>query len=161
MNTASKKIFVVKFKFDDDDESFVILKAFAGHLSASQYVESEAKNWDKDYKLEKGAWIDPWNYLYKKSSNDRCQAYEIEEVEVEEDVVLPELLSIEKENLALKSENDELRKKLACVEGAVTEARRYLTMWDGGWEYDKKQILKNVHKARELLENQSIEVMKK
>ena len=32
---TSKKLFVVKFKFEEDDQEFVILKAFAGHLSAS------------------------------------------------------------------------------------------------------------------------------
>ena len=32
---AKSKLFVVKFKFEDDDRDVVILKAFAGHLSAS------------------------------------------------------------------------------------------------------------------------------
>ena len=41
---VKKKLFVVKFKFEDDDKDVVILKAFAGHLSASQYVESDVKN---------------------------------------------------------------------------------------------------------------------
>ena len=169
MNTVSKKIFVVKFNIGYDDDS-TICKAFAGHLSASQYVNSAIKSLLKDdFKPENGEWRDPWTYVYNKrssqDSNDILRVeddyvYKIEEVDVEQDVILPELPAIEKENLALKSENDELREKLACIEGAVAEARRHLVMWDGGWEYDKKQILKNVHKAKELLESLSIEVIK-
>lgn len=32
---AKNKLFVVKFKFEEDDKDAVILKAFAGYLSAS------------------------------------------------------------------------------------------------------------------------------
>jgi len=39
MSIANKKLFVVKFNIGYDDD-FTLCKAFAGHLSASQYVES-------------------------------------------------------------------------------------------------------------------------
>jgi len=113
-----------------------------------------------NFKSDNGKWQDPWTYVYSSDSSDKDYIFKIEEVDVEQDVILPELPAIEKENLALKSENDVLREKLARVEGAIAEARQYLVMWDGGWEYDKKQILKNAHKAREILESQSIEVIK-
>ena len=158
---AKKKLFVVKFKFEDDDKDVVILKAFAGHLSASQYVDSDVKNWDKDYEPENGIWTDPWHYSYKNPNDKRYSTYEIEEVEVEQSIVLPELPFIEKENLTLKAENDELRKKLADANGAISEARSFLTMWDGGWNYDKEHILKNVHKAKAILESSSMTVMVK
>ena len=157
---TSKKLFVVKFKFEEDDQEFVILKAFAGHLSASQYVESEAKNWNKDFKPEDGIWTDPWHYLCKGDHAGRSQMYEIEEVEVEQCVVLPELPFIEQENLSLKNENDELRKTLACLEKSVAGAKRFLTMYDGGWNYDKEHILKNMHLARDILESCSATTLK-
>lgn len=158
---ASKKLFVVKFKFEDDDKDVVILKAFAGHLSASQYVESEVKTWNSDFKPECGIWTDPWNYSYKNPIDGRCQTYQIEEVEVEHNIVLPELPFIEQENLALKNENSELREKLARLEESVAGARRFLSMWDGGWNYDKEHILKNVHAAKDILESSSMTVMMK
>ena len=67
--------------------------------------------------------------------------------------MLPELPFIEKENLALKAENDELRNKLADANGIISKARSLITMWDGGWNYDKEHILNNVHKAKEILES--------
>ena len=158
---AKNKLFIVKFKFEEDDKDIVILKAFAGHLSASQYVENEVKTWNSDFKPECGIWTDPWNYSYKNPIDGRCQTYQIEEVEVEHNIVLPELPFIEKENLTLKAENDELRKNLADANGAISEARSFLTMWDGGWNYDKEHILKNVHKAKEILESSSMTVMMK
>ena len=82
----------------------------------------------------------------------KFQAYEIEEVEVEEEVMLPELPEIERENLSLKNENVELREKLANAERSIAEAKCWLTMWDGGWNYDKKHILNNVHTAKSILE---------
>lgn len=107
-------------------------------------------------------WTDPWHYSYKNPNDKRCSTYEIEEVEVEQSIVLPELPFIEKENLTLKAENDELRKKLTDANGAISEARSFLTMWDGGWNYDKEHILKNVHKARDILDsNSAIFMMKK
>lgn len=151
---AKNKLFVVKFKFEDDDKDVVILKAFAGHLSASQYVENEVKTYNKDFKEEYGIWEDPWHYIYKdpSQSNLRPPSYEIEEVEVEEDVVLPELPSIEKENLALKDENIELRNRLSQLEARVAGARSFLSMWDGGWNYSKEHILKNAHAAKDILD---------
>ena len=161
---AKNKLFVVKFKFEEDDKDIVILKAFAGHLSASQYVENEVKTYNKDFKEEYGVWEDPWHYIYKdpSQSNLRTKSYEIEEVEIEEDVVLPELPSIEKENLALKDENIELRNRLSQLEEYIAGARRFLTMWDGGWSYSKEHILKNAHAARDILDSSSpVFIMKK
>ena len=157
---VKNKLFIVKFNIGYDDD-FTLCKAFAGQLSASQYVESQIRKLLKEsFNLDNGRWQDPWTYVYSCDSPDKDYIFKIEEVDVEQDVILPELPAIEKENLALKSENDGLREKLAHIEGAVAEARQYLVMWDGGWEYDKKQILKNAHKAREILESQSIEVIK-
>lgn len=67
--------------------------------------------------------------------------------------MLPELPYIEKENLALKDENIELRNRLSQLEELIAGARRFLTMWDGGWSYSKEHILKNAHAARDILDS--------
>ena len=113
---ASSKLFVVKFKIGYSDD-FSVLKAFAGRLSAQQYVESEVKRLLKDkYDPGGGCWTDAWNYRYEdalrtddRDGNPRTYDYsfEIEEVDVERDVVLPELPFVERESLALKAENKE------------------------------------------------------
>ena len=156
------KVFVVKFRIGDDND-FNISKAFAGRLSAQQYVESEAKRLLKDeYDPGRGRWTDAWNYRYENAM--RCKdregkehlydySFEIEEVDVEQNVVLPELPAVEKESLALKQENRDLRKKLGHAEGLIAAAKCYLTMWDGGWEYDREHILENMHAARFILED--------
>ena len=159
---ANNKLFVVKFKIGYSDD-FSVLKAFAGRLSAQQYVESEVKRLLKDkYDPGGGCWTDAWNYRYEdalriedRDGNERTYDYsfEIEEVDVEHDVVLPELPFVEKESLALKQENKDLRKKLGHAEGLIAAAKCYLTMWDGGWEYDREHILENMHAARFILED--------
>ena len=60
---------------------------------------------------------------------------------------------VEKENLALKTENKELRKKLSHAEGLNAAARCYLVMYDGGWQYAKEHVLENMHAAKHILED--------
>lgn len=159
---TNRKIFIVMFKIGYDEE-FGALKAFSGRLSAAKYVESETKRLLKDsYSPDKGHWIDDWNYEYKDAH--KCKdfhgkehlydyIFEIEEIEVEQNVVLPELPFVEKENLSLKQENIELRQKLGHAEGLIAAAKCYLTMWDGGWKYDRVHILENMHAAKSVLED--------
>ena len=115
-----------------------------------------------NYNPGNGCWIDAWNYRYENAM--RCKdcngeehlydySFEIEEVDVEQNVVLPELPFVEKENLALKTENSELKRKLGHAEGLIAAAKCYLTMWDGGWEYDREHVLENAHAARAVLED--------
>lgn len=156
-----EKLFVVKFRIGS--ENFSTLKAFAGRLSAAQYAESEVKRLLKDkYDPSKGYWIDAWQYRYEDASRSedcsgrrcpRSYLFEIEEVDVEQDVILPELPFVEKESLALKRENNDLRRKLGHAEGLIAAAKCYLTMWDGGWEYDREHILENMHTAKSVLED--------
>ena len=159
---ANNKLFVVKFRIGYDDD-FNISKAFAGRLSAQQYVESKCKQLVRDnYNPDNGCWIDAWNYRYENAM--RCKdregkehlydySFEIEEVDVEQNVVLPELPFVEKESLTLKQENKDLRQKLGHAEGLIAAAKCYLTMWDGGWEYDREHILENMHAAKFILED--------
>ena len=147
-----RKLFCVKFMIEPD-EDFDVLKAFSGHLAAKLYVESKIKSHlGEAYKPENGCWENAWTYVYSNAVGEHDYRFEIEEVEIEQDIVLPELPSIEKENLALKAENNELRDKLSHIEGAISRARRHLVMWDGGWDYAKEHVLENMHKARALLE---------
>ena len=136
---ANNRLFVVKFRIGNND--FHISKAFAGRLSAQQYVESKVKDLLKDkYDPDGGCWIDAWNYRYEDAL--RCEtskgeeriydySFEIEEVDVEQNVVLPELPFVEKESLALKQENKDLRKKLGHTEGLIAAAKCHLVMYDG------------------------------
>lgn len=159
---VNSKVFVVKFRIGYDDD-FGISKAFAGRLSAQQYVESECKRLVRDnYNPDNGCWIDAWNYRYENAlkcedchGKERLYDYvfEIEEVDVEQNVVLPELPFVEKENLSLKQENKDLRQRLGHAEGLIAAAKCYLTMWDGGWEYDREHILENMHAAKSVLED--------
>lgn len=158
---ANNRLFVVKFKIGNND--FHISKAFAGRLSAQQYVESKVKDLLKDkYDPDSGCWIDAWNYRYEdalrcetSSGEERVYDYsfEIEEVDVEQNVILPDLPFVEKESLALKQENKDLRKKLGHAEGLIAAAKCHLVMYDGGWEYDREHILENMHAARFILED--------
>lgn len=159
---ANNKLFVVKFRIGDDND-FSISKAFAGRLSAQQYVESKCKQLVRDnYNPDNGCWIDAWNYRYENAvrRKDRSgeehlydYSFEIEEVDVDQNVVLPELPFVEKESLVLKQENKDLRQRLGRAEGLIAAAKCYLTMWDGGWEYDREHILENMHAARSILED--------
>lgn len=150
--SSHKKLFVVKY-YDDLDNDATLMKAFSGHLSAKCYVEDEAKRlMDNAFKAENCCWIDAWHYECINGIAGPSCKFEIEEIEVEQDVVLPELPHIENENLALKAENIELREKLAHCNGAISSALQFLTMWDGGWEYEKEHVLENMHKAKALLE---------
>ena len=149
---ANSKLFVVKFKIGCDDD-YSISKAFAGRLSASQYVESKVKVLLKDeYDPSRGYWEDAWNYRYENAHNGMDYLFEIEEVDVEQSVVLPELPFVENENLTLKAENKELREKLGRIMGMNAAAKCYLVMWDGGWQYDREHVLENMHAARAILE---------
>ena len=159
---ANEKVFIVKFKIGYDDD-FTTLKAFAGRLSAQQYAESECKRLLRDgYDPGKGCWVDAWNYRYEDAM--RCEdregkehsydySFEIEEVDVEQNFILPELPFVERESLALKRENKELRERLGRAEGLIAAARCYLVMYDGGWEYDREHILENAHAAKAILED--------
>lgn len=159
---ANNKLFVVKFRIGYDND-FNISKAFAGRLSAQQYVESKCKQLVREnYSPDNGCWIDAWNYRYENAM--RCKdregkehlydySFEIEEVDIEQTVVLPELPFVEKESLALKQENKDLRQRLGHAEGLIAAAKCYLTMWDGGWEYDREHILENMHIAKSILED--------
>ena len=147
------KLFVVKFNIGYDDD-FTLCKAFAGRLSAQQYVETEVKKLLKtDYNPSNGCWDDAWHYRYENALNGKDYRFEIEEISVEQTVILPELPFVENENLVLKNENKELRQKLGHVEGLIAAARCYLTMYDGGWQYDKEHVIENMHAARAILED--------
>ena len=149
--TDRQTIFVVKLNANGEHSS-TLLKAFSSRLIASQYVESKAKDLAKDsFDPSKGIWEDAWTYVYE-SGNCRYY-YEIEEVDVEQDINLPYIPSIEQENIALKNENNELRKKLSHVEGLNAAARCYLTMYDGGWKYAKEHVIENMHAAKNILED--------
>ena len=92
--------------------------------------------------------------MYEDNDNPQEHYYfEIEEVNMDQDNKLPEMPEVEKENLALKTENKELRKKLSHVEGLNAAAKYYLTMYDGGWQYAKEHVLENMHFARFILED--------
>ena len=146
-----QKIFIVKFDIGGMRDP-VLLKAFSSRLVASQYVESRVKDSLKDrFDPSKGIWEDAWTYAYETNNGNHC--YEIEEVDVEQDINLPYVPSVEQENIALKNENNELRKKLSHVEGLNAAARCYLTMWDGGWKYAKEYVIENMHAARDILED--------
>ena len=145
------KVYVVKFNIGGTYD-YCILKAFSSKLVASQYIESRAKDLMKDkFDPSKGIWEDAWTYIYESSNNKYY--YEIEEVDVEQDAVLPYLPLIEQENLALKAENKELREKLSHAEGLNAAAKCYLTMYDGGWKYAKEHVIENMHAARSILED--------
>ena len=124
-------------------------------MAAHHYIEDEAKKLLKDkFNPEYGWWDDAWNYIYEDNDNPQEHYYfEIEEVHMDQDNKLPELPEVEKENLALKTENKELRKKLGHVEGLNAAAKCYLTMYDGGWQYAKEHVLENMHSARFILED--------
>ena len=158
---ANNRLFVVKFRIGHDDD-FSISKAFASKLSAQQYIESECKRRMQDnYNPDNGRWIDAWNYRYKNAHQCKHEGkehlydylFEIEEVDVEQNIVLPELPFLEKESLALKQENKDLRQKLGHAEGLIAAAKCYLVMYDGGWDYDREHILENMHAARFILED--------
>lgn len=125
-------------------------------MAAQYYIEEEIKKLLKDKFIPKnGYWDDAWNYVYEDKDDPNCMYYfEIEEVFIDQDNNLPELPEIEKENLALKAENKELRKKLGHVEGLNAAAKCYLTMYDGGWQYAKEHVLENMHAARSILEDE-------
>ena len=149
-----RKLYVVKFSISCKDD-FAVVKVFASKLRAQQYVESECKNIFKDkFNPSYGCWEDDLNYVYD-SHDEHCWFYywELEETDVDDGVQLPFLPEIEEENLALKEENNELRKQLAHVKGLNLAAQCYLTMWDGGWKYAKEHVVENMHKARAVLED--------
>ena len=104
-------------------------------MAAQHYIEDEAERFLKDkFNPDYGWWDDAWNYIYEDNDNPQEHYYfEIEEVHMDQDNKLPELPEVEKENIALKTENKELRKKLGHVEGLNAAAKCYLTMYDGGW----------------------------
>ena len=159
---ANNRLFVVKFRIGHDDD-FSISKAFASKLSAQQYIESECKRRMQDnYNPDNGRWIDAWNYRYENAQQQEDYEgkehlydylFEIEEVDVEQNIVLPELPFLEKESIALKQENKDLRQKLGYAEGLIAAAKCYLVMYDGGWDYDREHILENMHAARFILED--------
>ena len=147
-----QKLFVVKFDIGGSTDP-ILLKAFSGRLAASQYIESIIKDVVKDkFDPKNGIWENAWTYVYNVD-DVKTYCYEIEEVDVEQNVVLPCIPSVEQENLALKAENNELRKKLSHAEGLNAAARCYLTMWDGGWDYAKEHVIENMHAARDILED--------
>lgn len=149
--TDRQTIFVVKLNVNGECSS-TLLKAFSSRLVASHYIESRVKDSLKDrFDPSKGIWEDAWTYVYETDNGNHC--YEIEEVDVEQDVALPYLPLIEQENLALKAENKELREKLSHAEGLNAAAKCYLTMYDGGWKYAKEHVIENMHAARSILED--------
>ena len=159
---ANNRLFVVKFRIGHDDD-FSISKAFASKLSAQQYIESECKQLMQDnYNPDNGRWIDAWNYRYENAQQQEDYEgkehlydylFEIEEVDVEQNIELQAMLGLEKESIALKQENKDLRQKLGHAEGLIAAAKCYLVMYDGGWDYDREHILENMHAARFILED--------
>ena len=118
---ANNRLFVVKFRIGHDDD-FSISKAFASKLSAQQYIESECKRRMQDnYNPDNGCWIDAWNYRYENAQQQEDYEgkehlydylFEIEEVDVEQNIVLPELPFLEKESIKLKELESNLQTKI-------------------------------------------------
>lgn len=129
------------------------LMAFSSKLRAQQYVESRCKSYLKEsFTPSNGFWEDDLNYIYKRDGN-RDMHYEIDAVDIDDSIELPFLPTIEEENLALKEENNDLRRQLAHAKELNAAALCHLVMWDGGWKYAKEHVLENMHEARSILED--------
>ena len=150
-----RKLYVVKFSINHIGECFSILKALPSKMLAHQYVEEKCKKLLKEsFKPDNAYWENDLTYYYEDDKNEKWSyIYEIEPVDLDESIELQPLPEVEKENLALKEENNELRKQLAHVKGLNSAAQCFLTMWDGGWDYAKEHVIKNMHEARAVLED--------
>lgn len=150
-----RKLYVVKFSINDIGECFSILKALPSKMLAHQYVEEKCKKLLKEsFKPDNAYWENDLTYYYEDDKNEKWSyIYEIESVDLDESIELQPLPEVEKENLALKEENNELRKQLAHAKGLNSAAQCFLTMWDGGWDYAKEHVIKNMHEARAVLED--------
>ena len=150
-----RKLYVVKFSINDIGEDFTILKAFPSKMLAHQYVETNCKRFMKEnFKLDHAYWENDLTYYYEDDKNKKWSyIWEIEPVDLDESIELQPLPEVEKENLALKEENNELRKQLAHVKSLNSAAQCFLTMWDGGWDYAKEHVLENMHAAKAVLED--------
>ena len=150
-----KKIHVVKFDIGPSDDYLdaVHVKAFASWMKANAYVEDAAKKLLKDrYDPERGAWDDPWKYVYRPDDTGKNDyMWTIEEVELGDDVELPGIPGVEKENKALKAENAKLKTDVEKLSSQIAAAECWLSMWDGGWDYGKEVILENVNAAKAIL----------
>ena len=150
-----RKLYVVKFSINDIGEYFSILKALPSKMLAHQYVEEKCKKRLKEsFKPDNAHWENDLTYYYEDDKNEKWSyIYEIEPVDLDESIELQPLPEVEKENLALKEENNELRKQLAHVKGLNSAAQCFLTMYDGGWDYAKEHVIENMHEARAVLED--------
>lgn len=155
MIMKERKLYVVKFSINDIGECFSILKALPSKMLAHQYVETECKRFMKEnFKPDNAHWENDLTYYYEDDKNEKWSyIYEIEPVDLDESIKLQPLPEVEKENLSLKEENNELRKQLAHVKGLNSAAQCFLTMWDGGWDYAKEHVIENMHEARAVLED--------
>lgn len=152
---AAKKIHVVKFDIGPSDDYLdaVHVKAFASWMKAQAYVEAKVRDMFKEgFRPERGFWNDPWMYCYRPDEDPANEhLWNIEEVEVEEGVGLPDIPDVEKENKALKTENAKLKTDVEKLSSQIVAAECWLTMWDGGWDYGKEVILENVNAAKAIL----------
>lgn len=154
MIMKERKLFIVKFSIDEIGSNDCILKAFSSKMLAHYYIECQCKHLLKGlYDGSNGFWENDLKYIYNNHHNNETYCYEIDEIELDESIKLPNLPELEKENLTLKEENNELRKQLAHVKGLNSAAQCFLTMYDGGWDYAKEHVIENMHEARAVLED--------
>lgn len=154
-----RKLFIVKFGIDEIDSNDCILKAFSSKMLAQCYIKDECKRFIESmhnniYDESFGVWENDLTYCYADSNHIHNRYYyEIDQIELDESIELPDLPVVEKENLVLKEENNELRKQLAHVKSLNSAAQCFLTMYDGGWDYAKEHVIENMHEARAVLED--------
>lgn len=152
---SKTNLYVVKFDIgrNGDDLDAVRVKAFSSRMKAQAYVEAKVQDMFKEgFRPERGFWNDPWMYCYRPDEDPANEhLWNIEEVEVEEGVGLPDIPDVEKENKALKAENVRLKTDVEKLSSQITAAECWLSMWDGGWEYGKEVILENVNTAKAIL----------
>ena len=119
-----RKLYVVKFSINNIGECFSILKALPSKMLAHQYVEEKCKKLLKEsFKPDNAYWENDLIYYYEDDKNEKWSyIYEIEPVDLDESIELQPLPEVEKENLALKEENNELRKQLAHAKGLNSAA---------------------------------------
>lgn len=149
-----RKLYVVKFSVNEIGEDFTILKAFPSQMLARYYVECRCKEVLKGrFNPQRAYWENDLTYYCEDEDRKLSYIYEIEEVKLDESIELPPLPEVEDEVLALKKENNDLRRQLAHIKGVNSAARCFLTMYDGGWNYTKEHIIENMHEARAVLED--------
>lgn len=137
---------------------FVPIKIFASHLMAKVYCEHRVREVQSRYNFLVVDWVnDDTVILYKTGIDDETRhipyaRWEIHETHVDDEVPADfHYPQIEKENEVLRNECWNLRKQLADVKQRNAVAATYATMWDGGKDYTKEQVLQNLNTVKDVL----------